>query len=124
MGTCAYPFWGVLDLMVAEARACLQALIFTANLGLTDICVEGDALVVINKLRNETVDRSVVGDIIKESKRILGGFRSHTIKFVPRTANGVTHEMAKWGKGCEFPSYWVEEAPPEVEAIVVRKQEV
>lgn len=47
MGACAYPYQGIIDLVVAEARACLQSIIFATDLGLIDICVEGDALGVI-----------------------------------------------------------------------------
>lgn len=104
--------------MVVEARAYLQSLIFAVDLSLDDICVEGDALAIINKLKREEEDRSAVGDIIKESKSLLKRFSRYTICFVPRTVNKAAHAMAKWGRGCEQPGFWVEEALPEVETTI------
>ncbi|MBA0747384.1 hypothetical protein Gogos_004300 [Gossypium gossypioides] len=48
--------------------ACLQAAIFTEDLGFKEVSVEGDVLTVIKKLIPVENDRSVIGNIIKEKR--------------------------------------------------------
>lgn len=44
MASCIYPWKNILNSTMAEARACLQAVIFTEELGFREACVEGDAM--------------------------------------------------------------------------------
>ncbi|PPD69784.1 hypothetical protein GOBAR_DD33335 [Gossypium barbadense] len=44
MGSCTYPYDGIHDAFVAEARACERALLFAAKMGFLKISVEGDSL--------------------------------------------------------------------------------
>ncbi|MBA0876627.1 hypothetical protein Goshw_014335 [Gossypium schwendimanii] len=58
MGACTYPLGRTGDLTTAEANVYLQAAIFGEEMGFRDLVVEGDALIVIKKLKSDSVDRS------------------------------------------------------------------
>lgn len=55
MASCTYQWKNIPDPTTAEARAC-----FKKELGFRDVCVEGDALTVIRKLKSAEKDRSTV----------------------------------------------------------------
>ncbi|MBA0669688.1 hypothetical protein Goklo_024635, partial [Gossypium klotzschianum] len=68
MATCTYPWENISDPVMAEARACLQAIIMADDMGFQDICIEGDALTIICKLNFAEEDRSCISNLIKEIK--------------------------------------------------------
>ncbi|KAK5825506.1 hypothetical protein PVK06_020347 [Gossypium arboreum] len=49
MALCTYLWENILDPTMAEVRACLNMVSFVEELGFRDVCVEGDALIVIRK---------------------------------------------------------------------------
>ncbi|MBA0576099.1 hypothetical protein Golob_024488, partial [Gossypium lobatum] len=58
MASCTYPWENISDLIMAYARAYLQAVTMAEEMGFQDMCVEGDALTVIRKLNSAEEDRS------------------------------------------------------------------
>lgn len=50
MATRTFPWEDVSDPVMAEAKACLQAITMAEEMGFQDICIEGDALTVIQKI--------------------------------------------------------------------------
>lgn len=44
MGACSYPYRGVGDVFVAEARACERAVLFASEMGFHRVVIEGDSL--------------------------------------------------------------------------------
>ncbi|KAG8496970.1 hypothetical protein CXB51_008189 [Gossypium anomalum] len=59
-------FWSeyVLDVVVAEALACVHAIRFARDLGLRRVEFEGDSAVVISKLKSGVIDRSNISGYI------------------------------------------------------------
>ncbi|MBA0878972.1 hypothetical protein Goshw_029258, partial [Gossypium schwendimanii] len=57
MGAFTYPLGRTGDSTIAEAKACLQAVIFGEEMGFRDLVIEGDALIVIKKLKSDSTDR-------------------------------------------------------------------
>ncbi|MBA0854744.1 hypothetical protein Goshw_004418 [Gossypium schwendimanii] len=53
---------------MVKARTCLQALQFAEDLGFQRILVEGDALIVIKKMKSIEGDKSRIGMLIKANK--------------------------------------------------------
>ncbi|MFQ6631862.1 hypothetical protein Gotur_009379 [Gossypium turneri] len=88
MGACTYPLGRTGDLTTVEANVYLQAAIFGEEMGFRDLVVEGDALIVIKKLKSDSVDRS---------------------------KNEAAHAVATRGFNLANPSYWIEEVPTEIE---------
>ncbi|MBA0608962.1 hypothetical protein Godav_021107 [Gossypium davidsonii] len=68
MATYTYPYENTADSTVAEARACLTAIIFMEELGFWKVVVEGDALTVVKKLKAFEKYKSIVSVLIKEIK--------------------------------------------------------
>ncbi|MBA0669417.1 hypothetical protein Goklo_029308 [Gossypium klotzschianum] len=66
IGACTYPLGRTGDLTTAETNVYLQAAIFGKEMGFRELVVEGDTLIVIKKLKSDSVDRSVIGNIINE----------------------------------------------------------
>ncbi|KAA3463976.1 reverse transcriptase [Gossypium australe] len=118
MAACTFPWENIPNPVMAEARACLQAIIMAEEMGFQDVCIEGDALSVIRKLKAAEEDRSCISNLIKEIKGKVVNFRSVSFKYVPREANKVAHAMAQEGARYEQPRYWIEEAPHAVEVLV------
>ncbi|MBA0713243.1 hypothetical protein Golax_012286, partial [Gossypium laxum] len=58
MGAYTYLLGRTWDLTTAKANVYLQAAIFGEEIGFRDLVVEGDALIVIKKLKSDLVDRS------------------------------------------------------------------
>ncbi|KAK8669923.1 hypothetical protein V6N13_104690 [Hibiscus sabdariffa] len=57
MASCAHPNPDTPNATFAEALACKQAVLLSCDLGFQKVIVEGDALSIINKIKNATVDR-------------------------------------------------------------------
>ncbi|MBA0868052.1 hypothetical protein Goshw_008152 [Gossypium schwendimanii] len=73
---------------MAEARACLHAVIFAEELGFREVYLEGDALFKVN------------------------------IRCIPWTTNKTTHALAVKERQYNAPVYWMEEVPKEVERFI------
>lgn len=58
MAACSYPWKNIQDPVMAEARACLQAVTLAEDMGFLDVCIEGDALTIIRKLRARAANRA------------------------------------------------------------------
>lgn len=94
MGYCAYPLGSTGDLTTAEAKACLQAIIFGEEMSFRDLVVEGDALTVVKKIRLDSKDRSVIGNIIDEIKGKRTSFNHLSFEYTLRKVNEKAHGLA------------------------------
>ncbi|MBA0731726.1 hypothetical protein Golax_023433 [Gossypium laxum] len=99
MGSCAYPLGSTRDLTTAEAKSCLQAIIFGEKMSFRDLVVEGDALTVIKKLRLDSKDRSVIGNIIDEIKGKRTSFDHLSFEYTLRKRGEVSYYHAESGDG-------------------------
>ncbi|MBA0736492.1 hypothetical protein Gogos_010041 [Gossypium gossypioides] len=97
-------------------RSC--SLVIARNKEGLDICVEGDALIVIRKLNSAKEDRSCISSMIQEIKGRTPNFRRMCFRFVQREANKAAHGMAMEGWRYDNPQYWMEEVPRAVEGLV------
>ncbi|MBA0632672.1 hypothetical protein Godav_001367 [Gossypium davidsonii] len=102
MASCTYPWENISDLTMAEARACLQA------------------VVIIKKLISAVKDRSCIRSLIQEIKGRTSKFRSLQFKHIPREANKAAHRLVLEGRKYDGPPYWMEEVPLTVEELVNR----
>ncbi|MBA0673600.1 hypothetical protein Goklo_007290 [Gossypium klotzschianum] len=118
MASCTYPWENISYPTMAEARACLQAIIMVEEMSFQDICVEGDMLTVIRKLIAAVEDRSCIRSLIQEINGRTPKLRSLQFKYVPRKANKMAHGLALEGRKYEGPRYWMEKVPRTVERLV------
>ncbi|MBA0633824.1 hypothetical protein Godav_025499 [Gossypium davidsonii] len=122
MGACTYPLGRTGDSTTAEAKACLQAVIFGEEMGFRDLVVEGDGLIVIKKLKLDSADRSVVGNIINEIQRKIFSFVNLSFEYTSRKTNETTHALEARVYNLTSSSYWIEEVPTEMEPTIVNDQ--
>ncbi|XVF81296.1 hypothetical protein PTKIN_Ptkin15bG0144000 [Pterospermum kingtungense] len=81
-----------------------------ANLGFTDIILEGDALSIVKGINDVGEDLSPIGVILQEAKQRKTSFRQCQVVHVARYANNVAHMLAKFGLTCDVERIWIEES--------------
>ncbi|XP_065636962.1 uncharacterized protein LOC136070657 [Quercus suber] len=79
----------------AEALACLRAMKFAAEIGLTWVVIEGDSAVIINALTTANGDQTSHGNIIEDICALALGFQLVDFHHVPRDCNSVVDAVAK-----------------------------
>ncbi|KAK5812958.1 hypothetical protein PVK06_028404 [Gossypium arboreum] len=104
MGACFYLLGRTGDPTTAEAKVCLQAVIFREEMGFQDLVVEGDTLTIIKKLKLVSVDRSVIGNIISEIQRKRLRFVTLSYEYTLRKTNEAAHALATRGYNLDNPS--------------------
>lgn len=67
---------GCYDAVHVETLTILKALIFTRDFGLTHFVLEGDALNVIMKIKEEQIDPSMTGHIIQGIQNLMKQFQA------------------------------------------------
>ncbi|KAK8615615.1 hypothetical protein V6N13_017200 [Hibiscus sabdariffa] len=118
MAAGSYPNSHVVSPEMAEALACEQALTLSKDLGFRKIEVEGDALTIISKLRNPTVDRSMFRAIYHNIYVKKYDFEFLSFGHVKRENNNAAHVLACIGRSISTPMVWIEVGPPEVEEVI------
>ncbi|KAK9007173.1 hypothetical protein V6N11_051005 [Hibiscus sabdariffa] len=104
------PDWNVADAFMAEALACLQAVIFANELGFRRVVFEGDSLAVIRRVSASFSDYSVISPIVNDIREALKGLESVSFSFFHREGNKSSHSLARDGRGFSLPRFWIEEA--------------
>ncbi|KAL4277986.1 hypothetical protein GQ457_03G024950 [Hibiscus cannabinus] len=111
MASCVVPHNNVLDALMAEALACLQAVHYAKELGFRRVIIEGDSLIVIKKLNEGMNDRSTIAPVIHDIRVKARDFDVISFVFVKRDANNAAHVLARDHRTQHDPCFWIEEAP-------------
>lgn len=119
MGSSTYPLGRTGDPITAEAKACLEVIIFGEEMGFLDLVVEGDALTIIKKIKYDLKDKSVIGNLIDEIKRKRSSFVLLSFEYTPQNTYEATHALVGRGHNLSDLIYWMEEVSSEVEPIIV-----
>ncbi|MBA0803926.1 hypothetical protein Gohar_014086 [Gossypium harknessii] len=85
------------SVFVAEAIACVQAVIAGRDLGIMHAEIEGDSLMVIKKAQNTERDKSAIGLYIHDVKNLSEGFNGCKFQYAGRLANEFAHCLATEG---------------------------
>ncbi|MBA0679757.1 hypothetical protein Goari_011509, partial [Gossypium aridum] len=88
-----------------------------AELGFKKVFVEGDALIVIKRVKVVEEDKSNISNLVKEIKERFCIFDKIEFRYVSLKANEVAHALATEGRRYEIPKYWIEEALKKVEDL-------
>ena len=95
-----------------EVFACRKALEFAIDAGFMEIILEGDNALVMQTVSQAQPNLSRLGLIYDDIWCLAVGFRSILINCVRRTANGVTHVLARFARLIDDDIVWLEEDPP------------
>ncbi|KAK2641422.1 hypothetical protein Ddye_023185 [Dipteronia dyeriana] len=105
---------------LAEALALLKGSIqFAYDSGLWPCQCEYDVLAVVNMVCSNDPILTEIGIVIQDFKSLLFRCNDNSISFVPRMANMAAHCLAKIGLDNGFDSFWLEEFPTGLNAIVL-----
>ena len=102
---------GCLDPSAAEARAALLAIRLCVGLGLQQVQLEGDALMVVTGVNSSTVDWSSLGlliDDIKGELRLVPGWQ---MKYIGREGNQNAHKLSRMATSRVLDEKWIDQPP-------------
>jgi len=83
------------DPLVAKAWAASHAALFSKEVGIMDLVMEGDALQVVNEINEESPSLSRIGHFTEGIKSEFKSLRSCSVIHVKMEANCTAHILAK-----------------------------
>ena len=101
-----------LGALEVEAKAFEEGILLAGDLGLGNICLEGDAKLVTDALVGNCSPPISIHMIIKGIQRWSLKVQEWQVSHVCRTGNCATHLMARNAKHVTDSVIWVEETPP------------
>ncbi|XP_042974848.1 uncharacterized protein LOC122306483 [Carya illinoinensis] len=104
--------------MLGEAVAALRATILCAELGLTQIIIEGDALNVVQAVQSEEENWNAFGMVIRDVKSLLSKVREWSIQHTHREFNVIAHTLAKYALTCSDDCILLEDYPPCIQHLL------
>lgn len=105
---------------LAEALGIKEALSWTKNMITQPTIIESDCLAAIQAIRCSTVNLSYLGRIIDECKSLLSELKKRqvTLIFVKRSANKVTHFLARHNSSIADRCWYGGDAYPELYQVL------
>ena len=104
------------DPELAEALAVRHAVVYAEDMNLQHVIVASDCLNVVRKIKAPGMDRSLVGPIIRDIKKLVRG-TSFVFIHVPRGCNEAAHVIARLAhQNAGF--IWSYNAPESIRAIL------
>ncbi|BFG14616.1 hypothetical protein CerSpe_008900 [Prunus speciosa] len=79
--------------------------------GFQNVVFESDALQIVIALRSHSIDRSVIGSVVEDTKSLLTQVTGEGFTHIRRTANCVAHRLAHFAFHIGGSLYWFEEPP-------------
>ena len=86
---------GIVVPELAEATAARRALEVSKDKGFRCISLASDCLSLIQRIRSHSMDRSPVGSVVGDIKRLASEFDICSFKHVVRSSNGAAHVLAR-----------------------------
>jgi ribonuclease HI len=108
--------------VVAEALGAVLAAEFGRDLGLQDILLEGDSLLVVKAIKEPWTQWRSYGHLVEDARGVLNTRRSWTIGHVKRETNYAAHTLAKEAVNGVIDQIWMEEIPLCIFDIVTLEQ--
>lgn len=100
---------GCVDPLTAEATAAVYALRFCKDMGLHNICLEGDAKLVVDAVNSGEANWSRIGHLMEDLKMLLCTFTQWEVRHVRRQANFAAHSLAKMAAHSGLDWTWLKE---------------
>ena len=103
----------------AEAKTFEAGLLFAKDIGIQDIIVNGDSLLVDNVLCEKSLPPSSVEAVVSGMQKMAKEFRLIEFSHVRRQDNRPTHLLAKYVFGISDYLAWIEENPCFIEQALI-----
>ncbi|XP_042950154.1 uncharacterized protein LOC122282268 [Carya illinoinensis] len=104
--------------LLGEAVEALRATTLCAELGLTQIVLDGDALNVVQAVQSEEKNWSTFGIVIRDVKSLLSKVREGSIQHTPREFNVFAHTLANYALTCSEDCILLEDYPPCIQHLL------
>jgi ribonuclease HI len=104
---------------MTEALAARRAILFTKEVGLTNVAFEGDAENVIRDLSSLEILHSAYGLVIEDAKSMLLAFQDFSLSHTRRSGNMVAHALARRATQCQNYLVWMEDVPPDISNVLL-----
>ena len=101
-----------------EALAASRALELAADIGLDNVIVEGDSLVVTQALKSKVVGLAAYGLLIRDAFSLAGNFSEVSYSHIKREGNKVAHGLAKLAVNSAECVIWMKEVPPTIYHLI------
>ena len=92
---CSEGLAGITSPEIAEAVAIRNALMVSKDNGFNDIILLSDCLSIIQRILSPVRDRSSVGSVVSDIKKLATGFSTCSFKHCGRTLNVAAHTLAR-----------------------------
>uniref|UniRef100_A0A8R7P8F8 Reverse transcriptase zinc-binding domain-containing protein n=1 Tax=Triticum urartu TaxID=4572 RepID=A0A8R7P8F8_TRIUA len=92
---CTEPLKGMVQPKLAESWALRQAVILARDEGLTSVIFASDCLSLVQRVNSSSIDRSEVGVVVSDIKRLVACFSSVSFCHVKRSLNAAAHILAR-----------------------------
>ena len=96
---------------LVEALAARRAILFSQELCLAHVMVEGDSLKVITAINNPQKNRTQWGHVVEDIKRASSWFQTCSFGHLYREGNSLAHSLAKRPVLSADLDVWLEELP-------------
>ncbi|XP_075673362.1 uncharacterized protein LOC142642791 [Castanea sativa] len=101
-----------------EALACLKAVSFAQEIGLTRVVFEGDSAIIIGALNQATGEVANYGNIIEDIRQQVGVFQFVVFSHTSRVCNSVADALAKKAKVVMVEQLWLGDIPSDIAPLV------
>ncbi|KAF5441798.1 hypothetical protein F2P56_036997 [Juglans regia] len=107
---------------VAEAVGLRRAALLCAELGFSNVILEGDSKVVVNATISGEEIEAEYGNIIEDVRRVINGRLNWGIRFIYREANCIAHKLAKLAINSSNERVWIEDSPIEIKNDLLKEK--
>jgi len=100
-----------LGALEAEAKVFEAGLLLGRDIGIQDVILESDSLVIYNALCEASLPPSSIASIVDGMRDLCKSFRRLEFSHVKRKGNRLAHLLAKYAGGIDDFIVWMEENP-------------
>ena len=118
LGSCSKRLPQAYSAVEVEAMAAATVLIFTNDIGVRGVILEGDSLAVIKALREGEQPLSPTGPLLEHVRMYSQRFEIVLYSHSKREGNSVAHSLARYANSISDFLVWMEDVPPHIQSLV------
>ncbi|XP_042988698.1 uncharacterized protein LOC122316231 [Carya illinoinensis] len=96
----------IMIVVEVEALAILRGLQFCIHLGIHNLIIESDSLLVVREFNMQGSSKATFGNVIREAKELMTRFGICEVQHVSRSYNKAAHSLAKFGLSVQNINLW------------------
>ena len=118
LGSCSKRLPQAYSAVEVEAMAAATVLIFTNDIGVRGVILEGDSLAAIKALRESEQPLSPIGPLLEHVRMYSQRFETVLYSHSKREGNSVAHSLARYANSISDFLVWMEDVPPHIQSLV------